>query len=146
DPATADARRAAAAGTTDSDLLWTGASDGAQARVVGVPAGPGLGPALAPGHLHLTLIDPGVSAADTDPLPAQPFGGGAAYASTNRPQIYTRAQWGADESLRKHACPNGPDYNKTVKVGFIHHTDTPNGYTRAEVPRIIRSIYAYHVQ
>ena len=34
----------------------------------------------------------------------------------------------------------------TPKVGFLHHTDTPNGYAPEDVPAIIRSIYAFHVQ
>jgi uncharacterized protein with LGFP repeats len=32
-----------------------------------------------------------------------------------------------------------------VRVGFVHHTVTPNGYGASEVPAIIRGIYAYHV-
>src|SRR6478736_4404294 len=31
-----------------------------------------------------------------------------------------------------------------VHAGFVHHTVNANDYTRAEVPGIIRSIYAYH--
>ncbi len=33
-----------------------------------------------------------------------------------------------------------------VHAGFVHHTVNANDYTRAEVPGIIRSIYAYHTQ
>jgi hypothetical protein len=33
-----------------------------------------------------------------------------------------------------------------VHAGFIHHTVNANNYTRAEVPAIIRGIYAYHTQ
>src|SRR3954447_14141984 len=69
-----------------------------------------------------------------------------AEAAQSQPTIYTRAQWGADEHLRLRACPKGPDYSSTIKMGFIHHTDGPNGYTAAQVPSILRSIYAYHVE
>jgi hypothetical protein len=31
-------------------------------------------------------------------------------------------------------------------VGFVHHTDSANAYTSAQVPAMIRSMYAYHVQ
>jgi len=33
-----------------------------------------------------------------------------------------------------------------VHAGFVHHTVNANDYTRAEVPGILRSIYAYHTQ
>ncbi|MCL8027719.1 FG-GAP-like repeat-containing protein [Nocardioides sp. BSK12Z-3] len=33
-----------------------------------------------------------------------------------------------------------------VHAGFVHHTVNANSYTRAQVPGIIRSIYAYHTQ
>ena len=58
------------------------------------------------------------------------------------PTIYSRAQWGADESIRnKSALRYG-----TVSAGFVHHTVNANDYTEAEVPGILRSIYAYHVK
>ena len=40
----------------------------------------------------------------------------------------------------------GPYYNATIKEGFVHHTAGTNGYSSAEVPKIIRGIYAYHVK
>ncbi len=55
--------------------------------------------------------------------------------------IVTRAQWGADESLRR----GSPSY-ATVKMAFVHHTDTGNDYTAADAPAIVRAIYAYHTQ
>jgi len=58
-----------------------------------------------------------------------------------KPQIFSRAQWGADEKLREKGLP---DYG-TIKTGFVHHTVNANDYTKADVPAIIRSIYAYHV-
>ena len=61
---------------------------------------------------------------------------------TPKPVIYSRAQWGADERLRD---PSSLHYFE-VHAGFVHHTVNANDYTRAEVPGIIRSIYAYHTQ
>jgi hypothetical protein len=59
-----------------------------------------------------------------------------------QPTIYSRAQWGADESIRnKSALRYG-----TISGGFVHHTVNANDYTEAQVPAILRSIYAYHVK
>ena len=59
-----------------------------------------------------------------------------------QPTIYSRAQWGADESIRnKSALRYG-----TINGGFVHHTVNANDYTEAQVPAILRSIYAYHVK
>jgi hypothetical protein len=61
---------------------------------------------------------------------------------TPQPQIYSRAQWGADERMRdKSALHYGE-----VHAAFVHHTVNANNYTRAQVPAIIRGIYAYHTQ
>ncbi|MFE6510318.1 N-acetylmuramoyl-L-alanine amidase [Nocardioides sp. NPDC057767] len=66
----------------------------------------------------------------------------SAAAYTPKPSIYSRRQWGADESVRE-AGP--PDYHE-VRGGFVHHTVNTNSYTRDQVPGIIRSIYTFHVQ
>ncbi len=65
----------------------------------------------------------------------------AATTTPPMPTIFSRAQWGADESIRdKSALRYG-----TVSAGFVHHTVNANDYTEAQVPGIMRSIYAYHV-
>ncbi|MEX0429692.1 FG-GAP-like repeat-containing protein [Nocardioides sp. DS6] len=66
----------------------------------------------------------------------------AAAAYTPKPQIYSRAQWGANEKIREQTKPSYFE----IHGGFVHHTVNANDYTKAEVPGIIRSIYAYHVQ
>ncbi|WSQ62624.1 peptidoglycan recognition protein [Streptomyces sp. NBC_01217] len=54
-----------------------------------------------------------------------------------RPAIVSRTQWRADETKRdRHA-----HYAKKVMAVFIHHTDTPNGYDCADVPRTLRNLY-----
>ena len=59
-----------------------------------------------------------------------------------QPTIFSRAQWGADESIRdKGALRYG-----TISGGFVHHTVNANDYTEAQVPALLRSIYAYHVK
>ena len=125
-----------------------------------------------PPELELALIDPGAGttamaapAIDTSKLPdpasatqaaADPSGanqyvgsGGArdtavlsAMKIAARPYIYSRAQWGANERMRDQSPPS---YG-TVKTGFIHHTVNANNYTAAQVPALIRGIYAYHTQ
>jgi hypothetical protein len=51
------------------------------------------------------------------------------------PPIVTRAQWGADESLRKYA----PVYNSMIGKLIVHHTGTPNDIT--DYPGLARGIY-----
>ena len=142
DEGSADARAAAARHLSATEPLWVGSADGVQARVVDA-AGKA---APAPRGLRLVLVDGGSSRADASPGPAHTLGGSVAEAAQVQPTIYTRAQWGADERLRTTACPKGPDYSSTIKMGFVHHTDGTNGYTASQVPSIIRSIYAYHVE
>lgn len=64
-----------------------------------------------------------------------------AAASVAQPTIITRAQWGADESLR--TCT--PSTVASIKGGIVHHTVNSNTYTVDDVPRLLRGIYAYHV-
>jgi flagellar hook assembly protein FlgD len=58
------------------------------------------------------------------------------------PVIHTRAEWGAVESMRRA----DPLYAPSVQMVFVHHTATTNDYSESQVPSILRSIYAYHVQ
>jgi N-acetylmuramoyl-L-alanine amidase/FG-GAP-like repeat len=90
----------------------------------------------APTAAKVQVVDPGTSSADSVQPPA-----GAAAAATAKPAIFTRAQWGADESLRRAA----PAYGQ-VQLGFVHHTVSSNSYSPDQVPAMIRGIYAYHVQ
>ncbi len=52
------------------------------------------------------------------------------------PPIITRAQWGANESLRKP----GQVYNNTVTKIVVHHTGTPNDIT--DYPQLLRNVLA----
>ncbi|MFC9786875.1 N-acetylmuramoyl-L-alanine amidase [Rhodococcus sp. NPDC127528] len=82
------------------------------------------------------LIQPGSGAADTSLTDiASPAGGSG-------PKVITRAQWGADESLR---CED-PTYDDSLGGATVHHTAGSNDYTKAESAEIVRSIYAYHAQ
>jgi hypothetical protein len=110
--------------------LWVGRSDGVEVRVTASGR-------VQPQDLRTELVDPGTSAADLRPVPRN-----VAHAAQDQPAVLSRADWGADESIRRGT----PSYSSTVKVGFVHHTDTANEYTQAEVPAMLRSIYAYHVK
>lgn len=124
-----------------SSMVWVGRSDGVQVKV-DPPAG------AAPRDLRLQLIDPGTAAYDATIGRSPTLGRSTATADVAVPPIISRAQWGADESLRSR---NGADcavpaYSDTVKVGFVHHTDGSNNYGPGDSAAIVRSIYAFHVQ
>jgi hypothetical protein len=120
-----------------SDPLWVDHADGVSVRILSIVGN-------APRDLQVDLIDPGSSPADA--TAGTTTNARSASADMAQPPILTRADWGADETLRQGACPSGPEYTGTPKVAFLHHTDTPNNYAPQDVPAIIRSIYAYHVE
>jgi hypothetical protein len=123
-------------GKTSSDGVWVGNADAVRIRVVG---------GAAPTGLQLTLINPGSSAADAA-VTGNASSSGVAHAATPQPPIHSRADWGADESLRSRNPGCGtPQYTSTIKVGFVHHTVTSNDYTPDQVPGLLRAIYADHV-
>jgi len=128
DAGTDDTGRRLRSGTSP---IWTGPSDGVQVTVRTVSG-------ADPRDVKIELVDPGTSPADQ--VPAVPSG--TAHAAAVKPAIITRAQWGADESIRRGT----PDYTSTVKVGFVHHTASSNAYTAAQAAAMVRGIYAYHVK
>jgi len=58
-----------------------------------------------------------------------------------QPSIVTRAEWGADESIRK----NNQKYAPISKL-FVHHTVTSPDGEDPDPAATVRAIYAYHVQ
>ncbi|MDQ1642406.1 MAG: hypothetical protein QOJ90_1757 [Actinomycetota bacterium] len=114
-----------------TEPVYAGPSDGYQVRV-DVRSG------SLPADIKVNLVDPGTSRADGTVGTAGPAASASAEAA--RPTIYSRKDWGADESLRS----GPPTYMSTIKAGFVHHTAGTNGYSAADVPRIIRGVYAYH--
>ncbi|MDN5797140.1 MAG: cell wall-binding repeat-containing protein [Intrasporangium sp.] len=153
DPAEAAeaARRIGGARMGSAPIVTTGAAD-VQARLVS-PTG------SAPADPQIVVVDPGTATVDAGATPTGTVGnrtpssavsaGELEYAPAafsaavaSKPTIYTRAQWGADESLREQSSPS---YGR-VEAAFVHHTAGTNSYTRDDVPGIIRGIYAYHVK
>ncbi|MDP3893894.1 N-acetylmuramoyl-L-alanine amidase, partial [Nocardioides sp.] len=138
--------------TPGTEPLIVGEVDAVQARAT-TPDGD------APADLRLAVVEPGAShgtekdaggaAVATDPSPAPgetaEEGEDAIVLQSSltapRPEIFTRAQWGADEKMRS----GKPTYAR-VNAGVVHHTVTSNSYSESDVPKMIRSIYAYHTK
>ncbi|PZR54356.1 hypothetical protein DNL40_05520 [Xylanimonas oleitrophica] len=101
--------------------------------------------------VRLSVIDPGTGAVDaraasTSGPGYSPAGRSAVPAApadqfTGGPTVLSRADWGADERLATWRPTQG-DY----KAAVIHHTAGTNDYSAAQVPAILRGIYAYHAQ
>jgi len=137
-PGTAEA----AGARPGTDPMLVGDVDKVQVEVF-TPSG------RAPRGMRLAVIDPGRT---TAPVRQRPAIDTARLASadttassslvTPKPKIFSRAQWGADESMRQ---PSSLSYGE-VHAAFVHHTVNSNHYTRAQVPAIIRGIYAYHTK
>lgn len=106
-------------------------------------AGPGLGyiPANVeqplPQNVNAVLISPPRAPVDVQfPPPA------AATVPGQAPQIITRAQWGANESMK---CGD-PIYDRGIRAAVVHHTAGSNDYTPQDSAAIVRSIYEYHAR
>ncbi len=122
-----------------TDPLWTG-----PARFLEVRARSGAGTPVELSGVSVVTIDPGDDAGLSDGLALSGRGASAARADAGEgsaPAIVTRAEWGADESLRS----DSPSY-AAIKMAFVHHTASGNAYTRAEAPALVRAIYAYHTR
>ncbi|MGY1896039.1 N-acetylmuramoyl-L-alanine amidase [Nocardia gipuzkoensis] len=92
--------------------------------------------AQQPADLTAVLIDPGRGAVDgaLRNVAAELPGGG--------PSVITRAQWGADESIR---CDQ-PTYDDHIGGVTVHHTAGRNDYSKSESAGIVRAIYTYHAK
>jgi hypothetical protein len=132
DKGSVDTASALRAGTAP---WFHGPADGYQVRV-GVVDG------VAPANVRVSLVDPGTSPADASIGRSPTLGSDEAAASIGQPSFVSRAQWGADESLRD----GSPDYGDTIKMGFVHHTDNSNSYSMAGAAALVRSVYAFHTQ
>jgi hypothetical protein len=71
------------------------------------------------------------------PQHAQPF-------AANAPAIITRAQWGANELIRRNRA-KGPVIADNVHLAIVHHTAGTNSYSRSQSAAIVRGIETYHV-
>ncbi|MEZ5117172.1 MAG: SpoIID/LytB domain-containing protein [Candidatus Nanopelagicales bacterium] len=115
-----------------TEPLLTDEADGVQVRI-DTPDGE------VPDGTAVSLIDNPTTDADASLVADLPMS--SAQAAVARPTIISRAQWGADESLRR----SPPRYTSTIKVGFVHHTASTSNYSRADAARQVRNLYAYFV-
>ncbi len=111
-----------------TDPMLTGQSDAVQVQV-STPDG------QAPPNTQVHLVD-------TDDVDVQQTALAEASAAPGMPPIITRAQWGADESMRNR----GPIYSDVVKVGFVHHTVSSSTYTPEEAAAQVRNLYAWYTK
>jgi hypothetical protein len=121
--------------------LWVGESTGVAVRVASRGTGPD--------GVRVETIDPG--AGPTGSPGARSIGSRAAGAPIDgpvrfpsMPPMFTRKQWGADESLGDQCFK--PTYGRSAKMVFVHHTVNSNDYARSDGKAIVRSILAYHTQ
>jgi hypothetical protein len=87
-------------------------------------------------RVHFVSVDVSASVQAARVLPrAQPV----LPAGPGQPPIIARSAW-----AHGTAPPaNGPMYG-TVKLAFVHHTVSANGYGAAAVPSLLHGIYAFH--
>jgi hypothetical protein len=128
----------------DGTPIYTGGSDQAQVRA----------PFRPRGHLHFVnvsgtaggfagnLLNSARRAINTAfiSVASTPV----AQALAPKPQIVSRAGWGAD--LPSGGCPpRGPAEYGTVQAAVIHHTVNTNDYRPEEAPSIVLGICRFHV-
>ncbi len=111
------------AGRFATDPIWVGDAVGYEVSV-GPDDVADIEVELVRSELQRTVVD-SVPLADAA-VPA-PFG------------IHSRASWSA------RAPASTPSYAPSVRLAVVHHTASSNGYSAAQVPGIIRSIQAYHM-
>ncbi len=132
----------AAAGVTGTEPVYVGNTNSVQVLTTRKDAAapiPGRSddPAqMAASALSAVLIDPGRGAVDEN------LSRVAAAAPGGGPKVITRAQWGADESIR---CEE-PHYDDGLGGITVHHTAGRNDYSKAESAGIVRAVYAYHAK
>ncbi|MGW6621877.1 N-acetylmuramoyl-L-alanine amidase [Nocardia sp. NPDC055002] len=101
------------------------------------------GPNPVAGADHLDPATPDLTAVLLDPgHHEQNLSANAAALAGGGPAVISRAQWGADESMR---CED-PTYDDGLSGVVVHHTAGRNDYSPAESVAIVRGIYAYHAE
>jgi len=127
DPGTAEAAASAAhTGEVLTEPLWVGDADAYQVA---------LDPADAVGGMaEVVLVRPSGTQlaleARSEPAGADAIG---------QPAIRPRSDWGA------RGPANQVNSASELKLAVVHHSATGNDYSQAEVPAVIRSIQAYHM-
>jgi hypothetical protein len=111
--------------------LWVG---GARELEVRAPA-----PAAGVRLRYILASGTGSEAGERAVAAALPLAQPVLEAGSGQPPIIARSAWARGTQLPRVA----PEYG-LVELGFVHHTENPNGYAAAEVPAMLRAIYAFH--
>jgi hypothetical protein len=111
---------------------WVGPSRAVQVRVAGA----------APKGMRLVLLHPAGRTSDQAVGTAARRSTGAEDVVAPKPDISSRAAWGADESWRD----GRPRYESTIEQVHVHHTASGNDYSRSDTPALIRGMYRYHTK
>ena len=117
-----------------TEPLVASEADGVQVRI-DTPSGE------VPTDTRLVMIDNPVRPEDAD-LGHESAPASSAQAVANRPRIITRAEWGADESLKRGTV----SYSPRIKVAFVHHVVSSNDYTEAEAAQQMRNVYSWFTE
>jgi N-acetylmuramoyl-L-alanine amidase len=117
------------------DPVWSGGTRVVQLRAASELSGV---------RLHLIDVSAGHGAsAGALALPgsaaALPLAAPVLAAGPGQPPIIARRAWARGLSHPRVT----PGYG-AVRLAFVHHTENPNGYSAAEVPAMLRAIYAFH--
>jgi hypothetical protein len=107
--------------------VWTGAAEFVELRSSRPLAG-----------VRLHLVDSAGAATATEAA-APPLAQPVLDSGPGQPPIIARSAWAGTGSPPAVA----PGYGE-VKLAFVHHTDSLNGYGRGEVPAIIKGVYVFH--
>lgn len=111
-------------GGTVTEPIWVGRADGYQIETAGSDID------------EVTTLAVRVTGRERVVETTTPVAGASPF---GRPPIVSRAEWGA------RPPSSSPSYGSDLKLAVVHHSATANGYTRAQVPSIIRSIQAFHM-
>ncbi|MEJ7757190.1 MAG: N-acetylmuramoyl-L-alanine amidase [Nocardioidaceae bacterium] len=119
-----------------TEPLWVGSADGIAARVSTVDG-------RTPAGVEVAMIDPGESTVPAaEPAATSPRRRDSGARDSDRPEIVTRSQWGADPDLTT-TC-DSPYRIPTMKGVVVHHSAGSNSYSRSDAASVVRGIYAYH--
>jgi N-acetylmuramoyl-L-alanine amidase len=120
--------------TVSGDPVWTGGTATVQLRASGPVSGV---------RLQLVDVSGGMGARRQarilGSLAALPRATPLLPAGPGQPPIIARRAWAQGVAHPRLA----PGYG-AVRMGFVHHTQNPNGYAPGEVPAMLRAIYAFH--
>jgi N-acetylmuramoyl-L-alanine amidase len=111
-----------------ADPIWSGPADYVQLRSTTAVRGV---------RLHYVAAPPAPAAAHA--AQALPLAQPVLDAGPGQPPIIARSAW-----AQGHAPPSHVPLYGMVKLAFVHHSVTPNGYSAGEVPSILLSIFDYH--